>query len=73
MLGIYYSITFAVPKFWNIMLAVVKIAGQQFTVKSGDKLYVPRIDGKTGDKVEFLKFYWLIPMATLPLELRLRR
>ena len=35
------------------MLAVVKIAGQQFTVKSGDKLYVPRIDGKAGDKVEF--------------------
>jgi len=35
------------------MLAVVKIAGQQFTVKSGDKLYVPRLDGKTGDKVEF--------------------
>ena len=35
------------------MLAAVKIAGQQFTVKSGDKLYVPRLDGKTGDKVEF--------------------
>ena len=44
---------FCRPKFWNIMLAVVKIAGQQFTVKSGDKLYIPRIDGKTGDKVEF--------------------
>ena len=35
------------------MLAVVKIAGQQFTVKSGDSLYVPHIAGKTGDKVEF--------------------
>lgn len=35
------------------MLAVVKIAGQQFTVKAGDSLYVPHIEGKTGDKVEF--------------------
>jgi large subunit ribosomal protein L21 len=35
------------------MLAVVKIAGQQFTVKAGDSLYVPHIAGKTGDKVEF--------------------
>jgi large subunit ribosomal protein L21 len=35
------------------MLAVVKIAGQQFKVQSGDKLYVPQIQGKTGDKVEF--------------------
>lgn len=35
------------------MLAVVKIAGQQFTVKPGDQLYVPHISGKTGDKVEF--------------------
>ena len=35
------------------MLAVVKIAGQQFKVKAGDSLYVPRIEGKTGDKVEF--------------------
>ncbi len=35
------------------MLAIVKIAGQQFTVKAGDSLYVPHIAGKTGDKVEF--------------------
>ncbi len=35
------------------MLAVVKIAGQQFTVKAGDSLYVPHIEGKTGDSVEF--------------------
>ena len=35
------------------MLAVVKIAGQQFTVKAGDSLYVPHISGKTGDSVEF--------------------
>ncbi len=35
------------------MLAVVKIAGQQFKVKAGDSLYVPHIDGKSGDKVEF--------------------
>jgi len=35
------------------MLAVIKIAGQQFKVKAGDSLYVPHIEGKTGDQVEF--------------------
>ena len=35
------------------MLAVVKIAGQQFKVKAGDNLYVPHIEGKAGDHVEF--------------------
>ena len=35
------------------MLAVVKIAGQQFKVKAGDSLYVPHIEGNNGDKVEF--------------------
>lgn len=44
--------TFAVQKNRN-MLAVVKIAGQQFKVKAGDSLYVPHIEGKSGDKVEF--------------------
>ena len=35
------------------MLAIVKIAGQQFKVKAGDSLYVPHIAGKAGDSVEF--------------------
>ena len=35
------------------MLAIVKIAGQQFKVKAGDSLYVPHIEGKSGDKIEF--------------------
>ncbi|MBS1946297.1 MAG: 50S ribosomal protein L21 [Bacteroidetes bacterium] len=35
------------------MLAVVKIGGQQFTVKNEQTLYVPRVEGKEGDKVEF--------------------
>ncbi len=35
------------------MLAIVKIAGQQFSVKAGDNLYVPHIEGKTGDSIEF--------------------
>ncbi len=35
------------------MLAVVKIAGQQFKVKAGDSLYVPHLTGNDGDKVEF--------------------
>jgi large subunit ribosomal protein L21 len=35
------------------MLAVVKIAGQQFKVQKDQTLYVPRIAGSAGDKVEF--------------------
>ena len=35
------------------MLAVVKIAGQQFRVKAGDSLYVPHIEGNKGDILEF--------------------
>ena len=35
------------------MFAVVKIAGQQFKVQAGQSLYVPHLQGKTGDKVEF--------------------
>jgi large subunit ribosomal protein L21 len=35
------------------MLAIVKIAGQQFKVKAGDNLYVPHLSGKAGDAVEF--------------------
>ena len=35
------------------MFAVVKIAGKQFKVEKDQTLYVPRIDGKTGDQVEF--------------------
>ena len=44
--------TFAVLKL-GYMLAVVKIAGQQFKVKAGDNLYVPHIEGNSGDSVEF--------------------
>ena len=35
------------------MFAVVKIAGQQFKVQEGQSLYVPHIEGKNGDKVDF--------------------
>jgi large subunit ribosomal protein L21 len=35
------------------MLAIVKIAGQQFKVQEGQSLYVPHLKGKAGDKVEF--------------------
>ncbi|MCM5530680.1 50S ribosomal protein L21 [Parasegetibacter sp. NRK P23] len=35
------------------MLAVVKIAGQQFKVQKDQTLYVPQISGNAGDKVEF--------------------
>ena len=35
------------------MFAVVKIAGSQFRVEKDQTLYVPRVEGKAGDKVEF--------------------
>jgi large subunit ribosomal protein L21 len=35
------------------MFAVVKIGGQQFRVTAGQSLYVPHLEGKNGDKVEF--------------------
>jgi large subunit ribosomal protein L21 len=35
------------------MFAIVKIAGQQFKVKEGESLYVPHLNGKAGDKLEF--------------------
>lgn len=34
------------------MVAVVKIAGQQFTVEKDQTLFVPHIEGKTGDKID---------------------
>ena len=35
------------------MLAVVKIAGQQYKVEKDQTLYVPHLGGNPGDKVEF--------------------
>ena len=35
------------------MFAVVKIAGQQFRVQKDQTLYVPKVSGNAGDKVEF--------------------
>ena len=37
----------------NFMLAVVKIGSQQFTVKNEQTLYIPHVEGKAGDKIEF--------------------
>ena len=33
------------------MIAVIKVAGQQFKVEKDQTLYVPHVDGKAGDKV----------------------
>lgn len=41
------------PNFWKFMYAVVKIAGQQFRVQKDQTLYVPRVSGNAGDKLEF--------------------
>ena len=35
------------------MFAIVKIAGKQFKVEKDQTLYVPRVNGNAGDKVEF--------------------
>lgn len=34
------------------MIAVVKVAGQQYKVEKDQTLYVPRLEGNAGDKVE---------------------
>ena len=36
-----------------IMFVIVNIAGQQFKVKQNDELFVHRLNGNAGDKVEF--------------------
>ncbi len=33
------------------MIAVVKVAGQQFKVEKDQTLYVPQLEGKAGDKL----------------------
>jgi large subunit ribosomal protein L21 len=35
------------------MFAVVEIAGQQFKVQEGEEIFVHRLEGKEGEKVEF--------------------
>ena len=47
------------------MLAVVKIAGQQFKVKAGDSLYVPHIEGNNGDVIEFSEVLFIENEGTI--------
>jgi len=35
------------------MFAIVNIAGQQFKVRQNDELFVHRLEGNAGDKLEF--------------------
>ena len=39
--------------FWVVMFAIVNIAGQQFKVRKDQELFVHRLQGNAGDKVEF--------------------
>jgi len=39
------------------MYAIVEIAGQQFKVEAGNHIFVHRLEGKQGDKVEFSEVY----------------
>lgn len=34
------------------MIAVIKVAGQQFKVEKDQTIYAPRVEGNAGDKVE---------------------
>jgi large subunit ribosomal protein L21 len=34
------------------MIAVVKVAGQQYKVEKDQTLYVPHLEGKAGDKID---------------------
>jgi large subunit ribosomal protein L21 len=46
-----FPLTFALLNF-KAMIAVVKIAGQQYKVEKDQTLYVPHIEGNAGDKVD---------------------
>lgn len=37
------------------MYAIVDIAGQQFKVEEGNEIFVHRLEGNSGDKIEFDK------------------
>lgn len=39
--------------FREVMFAIVNIAGQQFKVRKDDEIFVHRLEGNAGDKVEF--------------------
>jgi large subunit ribosomal protein L21 len=41
------------------MFAIVNIAGQQFKVRKDDELFVHRLEGNAGDKVEFSEILML--------------
>ena len=41
------------------MFAVVEIAGQQFKVERGNKVYVHRLEANEGDKIEFENVFLL--------------
>jgi len=49
------------------MFAIVKIAGQQFKVQKDQTLYIPRVDGNAGDKVEFAEILLLDDQGKLSL------
>jgi large subunit ribosomal protein L21 len=34
------------------MIAIVKVAGQQFKVEKDQTLYIPRVEGNAGDKLD---------------------
>lgn len=52
---------FCTPEFWNTpgsikhvrMYAIVNIAGQQFKVEKDQRIFVHRLEGKEGDKLNF--------------------
>lgn len=46
-------VTFAQIFNWIVMFAIVNIAGQQFRVTKDQELFVNRLGGNAGDKVEF--------------------
>src|SRR3569832_2679613 len=45
--------TFASPKKFRVMYAIVSIAGQQFKVEKDQKILVHRQKGDVGNKLEF--------------------
>ena len=53
------------------MVAIVKIAGQQFKITAGQTLFIPKINAEVGAKYHFLTFYLWIIMVLYLLIMRL--
>lgn len=54
------------------MFAVIKVAGQQFRVQKDQTLYVPHVEGNSGDKLAFAEVLLVDTDGTLSVGTRVK-